>query len=147
LIVNEKITLRNIYYDFDKWDILPESGTELDRLVALMKENSEMKVELGSHTDERGSVPYNLKLSQRRAQSAVDYIVSKGIDQSRIKAIGYGKSQLIYKSTPDHQCTPDEHRDNRRTEIYIPGFLRGEPVKQVKGDFSNGRQDQKHLSL
>ena len=146
LMINEKIALRNIYYDFDKWDILPESGTELDRLVSLMKENPEMKVELGSHTDERGSVPYNIKLSQRRAQSAVDYIVSKGIDQLRIKAIGYGKSQLIYKSTPDHKCTPTEHRENRRTEIYIPGFLRGEPIKQVKGDYSNGRQDQKHLN-
>jgi len=137
MLVNEKIVLRNIYYDFDKWDILPESGTELDRLVALMKENPEMKVELGSHTDERGSVPYNLKLSQRRAQSAVDYIVSKGIDQSKIKAIGYGKSQLIYKSSADHKCTPVEHRENRRTEIFIPGFLRAEPVKQTKGDYSN----------
>jgi len=146
LIVNEKILLRNIYYDFDKWDILPESGTELDRLVALMKQNPEMKVELGSHTDERGSVPYNLKLSQKRAQSAVDYIVSKAIDPSRIKAVGYGKSQLIYKSTPDHKCTPTEHRENRRTEIYIPGFLRGEPVKQVKGDYSTGTQNQKHLN-
>lgn len=137
MIVNEKIVLRNIYYDFDKWDILPESGTELDRLVSLMKENPEMKVELGSHTDERGSVLYNLKLSQRRAQSAVDYIVLKGIDQLRIKAIGYGKSQLIYKSSATHQCTPEEHRENRRTEIFIPGFIRGEPVKQLKGDYSN----------
>ena len=136
LIVGEKIVLRNIYYDFDKWDILPESGEELDKLVALMKENPGMKVELGSHTDERGSVPYNLKLSQRRAESAVNYIISKGIDQSRIEAIGYGKSQLIYKSTLTHKCTPTEHRENRRTEIFIPGFIRGEPVKQVKGDYS-----------
>ena len=139
MIVNEKIVLRNIYYDFDKWDILPESGTELDRLVGLMTENPEMKVELGSHTDERGSVPYNIKLSQRRAESAVNYIVSKGIYPSRIKAIGYGKSQLIYKSTATHKCTPTEHRENRRTEIFIPGFTRGERVKQEKGDFSNYR--------
>ena len=144
LMVNEKIVMRNIYYDFDKWDILPESSVELDRLVALMKENPEMKVELSSHTDERGSVPYNLNLSQKRAQAAVNYIVSKGIDQSKIKAIGYGKSQLIYKSTPDHKCTPADHRENRRTEIYIPGFLRGEPVKQQKGDYSDGSKDQIH---
>ena len=137
LIVGEKIVLRNIYYDFDKWDILPESGVELDKLVALMKDNPEMKVELGSHTDERGSVPYNIKLSQKRAESAVNYIISKGIDQSKIKAIGYGKSQLIYKSSPTHKCTPTEHRENRRTEIFIPGFIRGEHVKQVKGDYSN----------
>ena len=139
MIVNEKIVLRNIYYDFDKWDILPESGAELDRLVALMKENPEMKVELGSHTDERGTVPYNNRLSQKRAESAVNYIVSKGIDPSKIKAIGYGKSQLIHMSSATHKCTPEEHRENRRTEIFIPGFIRGEPVKQEKGDFSNGR--------
>jgi outer membrane protein OmpA-like peptidoglycan-associated protein len=136
LIVNEKIVLRNIYYDFDKWDILPESETELDLLIGLMKENSGMKVELSSHTDERGTDQYNLKLSQKRAQSAVNYIVSKGIDQLRIKAIGYGESQLIYKSSVVHKCTPEEHRENRRTEIFIPGFIRAEPVKQVKGDFS-----------
>ena len=141
ILVNQKIVLKNIYYDFDKWDILPESGTELDQLVALMKANPEMKVELSSHTDERGTVPYNQKLSQRRAQSAVDYIVSKGIDQLKIKAIGYGKSQLIYKSTATHKCTPEEHRQNRRTEIFIPGFLKGEPVKQEKGDYSNGRHN------
>ncbi len=141
MMVNEKIILKNIYYDFDKWDILPESGTELDQLVALMKANPEMKVELSSHTDERGTVPYNQKLSQKRAQSAVDYIVSKGIDPSKIKAVGYGKSRLIYKSTADHKCTPTEHRENRRTEIFIPGFLRGEPVKQEKGDFSSGKPD------
>ena len=139
LMVNEKIVLRNIYYDFDKWDILPESAAQLDQLVGLMKQNPEMKVELGSHTDERGSVPYNIRLSQRRAESAVNYIVSQGIDQSKIKAIGYGKSQLIFKSNPDHKCTPFEHRENRRTEIFIPGFLQGEPVKQVKGDYSNGK--------
>lgn len=135
IVVNEKIVLRNIYYDFDKWAILPESATELDRLVDLMKQNSEMKVELGSHTDERGTDDYNMKLSQKRAQSAVDYIVSKGIDPSKIKAIGYGESQLINKSTPTHSCTPEEQRENRRTEIYIPGFVKAEPVKQIKGDF------------
>ncbi len=139
MVVNEKIVLKNIYYDFDKWDILPESATQLDQLVALMKQNPDMKVELGSHTDERGSVPYNINLSQKRAQSAVNYIVSMGIQSTKIKAIGYGKSQLIHKSTADHKCTPEEHRENRRTEIFIPGFLKGEHVKQQKGDFSNGR--------
>jgi len=142
MIVNEKITLRNIYYDFDKWNILPESATELDHLVSLMKENPEMKVELSAHTDERGTEKYNLKLSQLRAQSAVDYIVSKGIHKGRITGKGYGKSQLINKCGKD--CTPAQHRENRRTEIYIPGFLRGEPVKQKVGDYSDGYPDHKH---
>ena len=139
IVVNKKIILRNIYYDFDKWDILPEAAAELDQLVSLMKENPAMKVELSSHTDERGTNQYNRKLSQLRAQSAVDYIVSKGIDNTRIAGKGYGKSQLINKC--NKKCTPPQHRENRRTEIYIPGFIRGEPVKQDKGDYSNGKSD------
>jgi len=141
MILNEKIVLRNIYYDFDKWDIIPESANELDRLVSLLKENPGMKVELGSHTDARGSVRYNMKLSQLRAKAAVDYIVMKGIDKSRIVGTGYGKSQLINKSSAGQNLTPAQHRENRRTEIYIPGFLRGEPIKQNIGDYSNGKPD------
>jgi len=138
IITNQNIVLRNIYYDFDKWDILPEAATELDRLVSLMKENPEMRVELSSHTDVRGNELYNIKLSQRRAQAAVNYIVSKGIDRSMINGTGYGKTQLINEN---QKLLPPQHRENRRTEIYIPGFIRGEPVKQDKGDYSNGKSD------
>jgi|GEM_PF-620862 len=139
ILVNQKIALKNIYYDFDKWDILPDAARELDLLVSLMKENPGMKVELGSHTDDRGTEPYNLRLSQLRAKSAVDYTVSKGIEPSRINGTGYGKTQLIHKGIGGKACTPEENRENRRTEIYIPGFLRGEAVKQDAGDYSNGR--------
>lgn len=139
ILVNQKIALKNIYYDFDKWDILPESAKELDKLVALMQENPGMKVELGSHTDDRGTEPYNLKLSQSRAKSAVEYIVSKGITKSRIKGTGYGKSQLIHKGVGGKKCTPEQNRENRRTEIFIPGFIRGDAVKQETGDFSEGK--------
>ncbi len=135
MIVNEKITLRNIYYDFDKWDILPESATELDRLVSLMNENPDMKVELSAHTDERGTEKYNLKLSQLRAQAAVNYMILNGVDKMRITGKGYGESQLINKCNKN--CTPIQHRENRRTEIYIPGILWGEPVKQKVGDYSD----------
>jgi outer membrane protein OmpA-like peptidoglycan-associated protein len=141
IIVNEKIVLRNIYYDFDKWDIIPESAEELDRLVSLMKENPDMKVELSSHTDIRGSAIYNMKLSQLRAQSAVDYLISKGIDKSKITGTGYGKTQLINISVSGQKLESAQHRENRRTEIYIPGFSRGEPVKQLKGDYSDGKPD------
>jgi len=139
ILVNQKIALKNIYYDFDKWDILPDAAKELDLLIALMKENPGMKVELGSHTDDRGTEPYNLRLSQLRAKAAVDYIVLKGVDPSRIRGTGYGKSQLIHKGVGGRKCTPEENRENRRTEIYIPGFLRGEAVKQENGDYSNGK--------
>jgi hypothetical protein len=100
-----------------------------------------MKVELSSHTDARGSQQYNLKLSQLRAKAAVDYIVSKGIDNSKVKGTGYGESQLINKSIAGQILTPAQHRENRRTELFIPGFLSSEPVKQVIGDYSNGKSD------
>src|SRR5665647_238929 len=142
MLVNEKIVLRNIYYDFDRWNILPESANELDRLVSFMKENPDMKVELSAHTDERGTEKYNLKLSQLRAQAAVDYMILKGVDKMRITGKGYGESQLINKC--NGACTPAQHRENRRTEIYIPGYLKGEPVRQEKGDYSDGKPDHSH---
>lgn len=141
ILVNKKIILRNIYYDFDKWDILPESAAELDKLVALMKEKPEITLELSSHTDSRGSVIYNEKLSQRRAESAVSYVVSQGISRDRITGKGYGKSQLLNKCTEGIVCTPQEHRENRRTEIFIPAIGKGEYIPQEKGDYSNGRPD------
>lgn len=132
---NQKIVLRNIYYDFDKFDILPDAAKELDMLVALMKENPGMKVELSSHTDYRGTEKYNQNLSQLRAQAAVDYVVLKGIDRSRIYAMGYGKTQPIHHSLNGQKLSPEQNRENRRTELYIPGFVRGEAVKQEKGDY------------
>lgn len=137
MIRNQKIILNNIYYDYDKWDILPESANELNILVEFMKENPEINVVLSSHTDDRGTEQYNLKLSQLRAQSAVDYIVSKGINRSKIKGKGYGKSQLINKCNDAQPCTPEQRRENRRTEIMIQDHLEEEQVKPVNVDYSN----------
>ncbi len=117
--VGQVFVMENIYYDFDKWDILPESKIELDKLVKVMNDNPSWKVELGSHTDCRGSDAYNEKLSQKRSESAVEYIVSKGISQDRIIAKGYGESQLVNKCDDGVPCTEAEHRQNRRTEFKI----------------------------
>jgi outer membrane protein OmpA-like peptidoglycan-associated protein len=141
IAVNRKITLQNIYFDFDKWDILPESARSLDRLVSLMRENPEMKVVLSSHTDDRGTELYNLKLSQSRAVASVNYVVSHGIDRSRITGIGYGKTQLIHRGKAGLVTTPEQNRENRRTEIFIPGFVRSESVPQRTGDFISGRSN------
>jgi outer membrane protein OmpA-like peptidoglycan-associated protein len=119
VVVGQKFTLENIYYDFNKWDILPESEIELDKLVKVMNDNSSWKVELGSHTDSRGSDKYNLRLSQKRSDSAVDYIISKGIDKNRITAKGYGETQLVNKCKNGIKCSDEEHRKNRRTEFKI----------------------------
>ena len=114
-----KFVMENIYYDFDKWNILPESALELDKLVQVMNDNPELKVELGSHTDCRGSDAYNMVLSQKRSDSAVAYIVGKGISKDRITAKGYGETELVNKCDDGVKCSDAEHRRNRRTEFEI----------------------------
>jgi peptidoglycan-associated lipoprotein len=86
------IELPNILYDLDKWDLRPESMVSLDKLVETLNDNPNVTIELMSHTDPRNTEEYNLILSQKRAQSVVDYLVSKGIEIERLTAKGYGKS-------------------------------------------------------
>ena len=118
-------SVETIYYDFNKWFIRPEACIELDKLVQVMKENP-VTVELGSHTDSRGSKEFNLDLSQKRAESAVRYIVLQGIDASRITAKGYGESQPINHCIDGMPCSAREHQANRRTEFKVTGFIKTE---------------------
>ena len=104
-----------ILYDYDKFNIREDAAIILDRLVENLIARPEIQVELGSHTDSRGTKRYNQRLSQQRAESAVNYIIAKGIDASRIKAKGYGKSQLRILDAK----TEEEHQQNRRTTIKI----------------------------
>ncbi len=117
--VGQKFVMENIFYDYDKWDILPESEIELNKLVKIMNDNPGWKVELGSHTDSRGSDSYNELLSQKRSDSAVAYIIKNGIGKERIIAKGYGETQLVNRCKNDVECSGDEHRQNRRTEFKI----------------------------
>jgi len=117
--VGQKFVLENIFYDYDKWDILPESEVELNKLIAVMKDNPSWKVELGSHTDARGSDSYNEVLSQKRSDSAVAFIINNGISKDRIIAKGYGESQLINHCKNGVECPDEVHRQNRRTEFKI----------------------------
>ncbi|WP_158798237.1 OmpA family protein [Pedobacter sp. L105] len=117
--IDKAIRLENIYYNFDKWNIRPDAAVELDKLVTVMKENPGIWIELGSHTDSRGKVVYNQWLSQKRAQSAVDYIIQRGISKNRIIAKGYGESQLLNKCSDGVNCTESQHQMNRRTEFKI----------------------------
>ncbi len=87
------IELPNIFYDFAKWDLRPESMVSLDNLVETLNDNPNVTIELMSHTDSRGTPADNLELSQKRAQSVVDYLISKGIAADRLQAKGYGESQ------------------------------------------------------
>ncbi len=119
IVINKPIVLENIYYDFDKANIRSDAAIELDKLVKIMKENPTIWVELGSHTDSRGNDKYNQTLSQKRANSAVQYIISRGISKNRITAMGYGESVLLNKCANGIDCTPEEHQLNRRTEFKI----------------------------
>jgi len=120
-IGNMDYSIETIYYDFNKWFIRPDAEKELNKLVQVMKENP-VTVELGSHTDSRGSKEYNVDLSQKRAESAVRYIVLQGIDAARITAKGYGESQLMNHCMDGIPCPPREHQANRRTEFKVTGF-------------------------
>lgn len=117
--VEQKIVLNNIFYDYNKWDILPESEKDLDDLVKILKDNPTWKAELGSHTDSRGTKRYNKVLSKKRSDSAVSYIISKGISEKRIRAKGYGETELINECSDGVDCTESKHRENRRTEFKI----------------------------
>ncbi|HEY4651084.1 MAG TPA: OmpA family protein [Pontibacter sp.] len=115
-IVKEKpIVLENIFYDFDKADIRPDAAVELDKLVEVLQDNPNISIELSSHTDSRGSDVYNLDLSQRRAESAVEYIISKGISKGRITAKGYGETRPVVRNAK----TEADHQRNRRTEFKV----------------------------
>ncbi|WHF51974.1 OmpA family protein [Chryseobacterium gotjawalense] len=116
---NDSIILKNILYDFDKSFIREDAKPELNRLVQFMKDNSEAKVELSAYTDSRGSNAYNMKLSQRRAESAVEYIISRDISRSRLVAKGYGDTHLLNKCAKGVPCTEAEHQVNRRTQMKV----------------------------
>lgn len=117
LIVDGKILLKNIYFEFDKSFITQDAATELNKLVQIMKANPTMIIELKAHTDSRGSAEYNLKLSDDRAKATVQYVISQGIAAERISGKGYGESEPLVKCGDN--CTDEEHAKNRRSEFII----------------------------
>lgn len=117
--VGKTIAIQNIHYDFDKDNIRADAAKILDELVRTMRDNPTLEIELGSHTDSRGVDIYNIDLSQRRAKSVVNYLVSRGIARDRMIAKGYGETQLLNKCSNGVDCTVAEHQANRRTEFKI----------------------------
>lgn len=116
----EKIKLDAIYFDYDKWDITPQSALVLDKAAAVMKDLPEMTIKIESHTDSRGSADYNLKLSDKRAKATQEYLYAQGIDHKRIEsAIGYGESRLLNGCSDGVKCTNAEHDVNRRSDFII----------------------------
>ncbi len=114
--------IKTIYFDLNKSYIRPDAAYELDKVVDIMKRCKNVTVEAGSHTDSRASNKYNEALSQRRAISTMNYIISKGIGAIRISAKGYGERQLLNRCSDGVNCTEKEHQVNRRTEFRITNW-------------------------
>ncbi len=116
IITPTEVVLNPIYFEFDKSNITQQGAFELDKLVQVMKNNPNMVIFAKSHTDNRGSDAYNLSLSERRAQATVQYVISKGIEASRITGKGFGESEPKVQCT---ECTEEQHAQNRRSEFMI----------------------------
>ncbi|MFD2890548.1 OmpA family protein [Flavobacterium chuncheonense] len=116
----EKIKVAPIYFDLDKYDITPQAETELNKVYYAMTEFPNITIKIESHTDSRGSDSHNLKLSDNRAKSTQKYLISKGIDPSRIiSAIGYGETRLKVNCPNGVKCTEEQHAINRRSDFII----------------------------
>jgi len=109
----------NIYWDYNKWDIRPDAEPYLNQLVKLFKDNPNLKVEIRSHCDSRGSYPFNDELSQKRATAVVDYVISKGVKRSMMISKGMGERKLVNKCKDGVECSEEEHQKNRRTEFLV----------------------------
>jgi len=135
VIINEDITMKDgknpmsindIFYDFDDYRIRPDAAKELDKLIAFLQLNKNLEVvQLNAHTDSRGASDYNMNLSQKRAQAAVQYLVAKGIPRNRLRYKGFGESQLVNRCRDGvEDCTEAEHQQNRRTEFRVLSIKR-----------------------
>ena len=127
--LGKKFMIPNIYYDYDKSDIRPEAAKILDKLAIFLKDNPAIKVELGAHTDSRGSDAYNMALSGRRAESAVRYLVDRcGVSQANITSKGYGETELVNSCANKIKCSEAEHQMNRRTELKVTAIMEEDPL-------------------
>lgn len=113
------LDLKPIYFDYDKSDIRPDAAIELTKIISAMKQVPSMVISARSHTDSRGRDSYNLSLSDRRAKSTVAYIISRGVEPSRITGQGYGETQLVNGCANGVKCSDEEHQLNRRSEFIV----------------------------
>lgn len=113
------LQLQPIYFDFDKDEIRPDAALELAKVVEVLEQYPQMKIDVRSHTDSRGNDAYNLKLSDRRARSTVRWIVAQGIAQDRVSGKGYGETQLVNECSNGVACSEAAHQENRRSEFIV----------------------------
>ncbi len=141
--VNTTFEVKNLLYDYNQASVRPDAALILDNLVTeVLIAYPTIKVELGAHTDSRGNDGYNQKLSQRRADSAVAYVLKNGISTMRITSKGYGESKTMNKCKNGVKCSEEEHQANRRTEIRVTGFLKPSEYEAagIKGLMQEGHK-------
>ena len=126
------IEIKNIYYDYDKYYIRNDASSDLDRLVQILLDYTNLQVELSSHTDSRGSNLYNNELAKRRAIAAKEYLINEGVEAGRIELSDFGELQLINGCGDSKVCDEDDHQLNRRTEIALKFITSIELVKAEK---------------
>ncbi len=114
-----RLTLEPIYFDFDRFNIRPDAEIELAKILAAMREYPELNIHIESHTDSRGDDLYNEILSEKRAQSTLNWLVDQGIDRNRLTAKGYGETQHVNECSNGVKCTEEEHQLNRRSMFII----------------------------
>lgn len=134
LLPGSVIELPNIYYNFNDATLRPDARKDLDLVVSLMKQQPNIKVELRSHTDCRGTNEYNLRLSQRRADGVIEYMVTQGVPRNRLVPVGFGESEPRNICQDGVDCTETEHARNRRTEVRMMTGMEGSSMVYVDGE-------------
>ena len=142
--INKPQVVENIFYDFDKATLRPESKSALNEVVVMLNENPNVTIEMGSHTDRMGSEEYNIALSERRAQSVIDYLVKAGIDEARLSPKGYGESQPKTVTKKINKDYPQFEEGTVLTEEFI---LTLSPEDQEAADQINRRTEFQVLSI
>lgn len=120
--MNKIITMENIYYDYDSWEIRRDAAMELDKVIKVLNDHPSIEMEIGSHTCAKGNDQYNLNLSDKRAKAAVDYIIASGVLPNRVSSKGYGEQNPTNQCSNGVQCSERMHEKNRRTELKITGI-------------------------
>lgn len=113
------LQLSTIYFDFDKYNIRKDSEIEVEKVIAAMEKYPSLKIQVNSHTDSRGPAAYNLWLSQKRAESTINYMIAKGIDADRLASEGFGETKLMNNCSDGVKCSAEKHDLNRRSEFII----------------------------
>ncbi len=111
--------IKNIYFDLDKSNIRTEAALDLEKILDVLNQYPNMKLDIRSHTDSRASLKYNEALSDRRAKSTISWLIKNGVSPDRLTGKGYGETQLVNRCADGVKCTEEEHQMNRRSEFII----------------------------